>query len=508
MKVCTSEQMRLIDKKTEEIAGIPSIVLMENAAISCVSVILKEENLKKVLIFCGKGNNGGDGFAIARHLYSKGIDVEVVLVCGSEFQGDALTNFEIISRLGLKITEIDDTHLLNDKIKNSDVIVDAIFGTGISGEINGIAKEVIESINLHSKKVISVDIPSGVNADTGEICRVSVKADVTVTFACYKLGMLTFPGADFVGEIIVADISIPEYIISDENININITDKEDVQKIYPKRERNSHKGDYGKVLIIGGSKGLTGAVTMAADSCVKSGAGLVTVAVPKDLNDILEVKLTEPMTMPLASKNGALDKSSVDKIKEIINNYDVCLFGPGIGRDEDIKDILKGILDVSQIPVIIDADGLYALSQNLEIIEHSKCNIILTPHEMEMSRLSKSTIEFVKKNRIALSESFSVNNGLTLILKGANTIVTTPRGVQYINISGNCGMATGGSGDVLAGMLAAFLARGLNECDSSRIAVYLHGLSGDIAARKLGFDSLKATDIIKNIPNAILKVSE
>jgi len=503
IKVCTAAQMRTIDRLAEELGSVPSIVLMENAAISCVGEILKTDKIKSAAIFCGKGNNGGDGLAIARHLKAKGLNVCVYLVCGSDFYGDALINYEIISKLGITIIELDDTDFLGMQIKNFDIIVDAIFGTGIHGEITDLARDVINEINNNSKYTLSVDIPSGINADTGEICGICIKADKTVTFAAYKRGLLLFPGADFCGEIVVKDISIPEYIINGQNININIIDKKFVDKIIPSRVRNSHKGDYGKVLIIGGSEGLSGAVCLAANACVRSGAGLVTVAVPSSINTIIETKLTEPMSLPLPDLDGKLDKSSIDILKNIINNFDSCLFGPGIGRSDDIVQILTELLKVSKIPMIIDADGLYALSQNPAMLDSCNCSLILTPHEMEMSRISGFGIDYIGDNRIEVSHEYSTQNGITLILKGPHTIVTSPCGEQYINISGNCGMATGGSGDVLAGIISAFVARGISDVHASCIGVYTHGIAGDIAALEKGYDSLIPSDIINHIPNAL-----
>ncbi|MDY3928147.1 MAG: NAD(P)H-hydrate dehydratase [Clostridia bacterium] len=503
MKVCTSAQMRAIDKSAEELGGIPSVVLMENAAIACMEEIIKNKNIKNVAVFCGKGNNGGDGFALARHLFNRGINVCVYLVCGSEFSGDALINFEIISKMGINIKELYDSDLSEYELKFYDIVIDAIFGTGIRGSVEGLAREIIESINKNCENIFSVDIPSGINADTGEICGVCVKADTTVTFAAYKLGLLLYPGADYTGNLTVKDISIPKYITEGQNININVIDREMIEGIMPERKADSHKGDYGKVLIVGGSTGMSGAVAMAAQACVRCGAGLVTAAVPECINSALEVKLTEPMTIPLPAEKGQVNSECIEKLCDIINNYDVCLFGPGIGRNDYIGEILEKLLEKSQIPVIIDADGLFALAQRDYIIDKCNCNIVLTPHEMEMSRISKCGLDYVKNNRIELSQSFATGHGVTLILKGAHTIVTSMSGEQYININGNNGMAVGGSGDVLAGMTAAFVGRGMNESDAACLAVYLHGLSGDICAEELGCDAMLPTDIIKNIPNAL-----
>ncbi len=503
MKVCTASQMRNIDRMAEELGAIPSIVLMENAAIACVSEILKIENLKSVAIFCGKGNNGGDGLAIARHLYNQGIETYVYLVCGTEYSGDALKNFEITSKLGVKIIELHDTDLLDLNIKNCDVIVDAIFGTGIKGEIEGLVKDVINLINKNAKYVLSVDIPSGVDADTGKISTATIKADKTVTFAAYKLGMLSYPGAEKTGEIVLKDISIPQYIIDEQNININVIDKEYVNSIRPQRVDNSHKGDYGKILIIGGSKGLTGAVILACEACMRSGAGLVTAAVPESLNSIFEVRLTESMTIPLNDKNGQLDRMCIPQILDRLNDYDVCLFGPGIGRSDDIVLILEEILKESQIPVIIDADGLWAFSRKTGMLDECKSGVVLTPHEMEMSRIINCSVDYLSENRQFISHKYATDNGVTLVLKGHHTVVTSPGGEQYININGNSGMATGGSGDVLGGIIAALMARSKTETEAAVMGVFIHGLAGDMASYEMGKDSMVASDIIRFIPDAL-----
>lgn len=503
MKVCTASQMREIDRLAEELALIPSIVLMENAAIACVDEIMKIDGIKSAAIFCGKGNNGGDGFAIARHLYNRGIKTEVYLVCGSEFSKDALINYEIISNMGVKIIEVDDIDSLDLKIGVADVVVDAIFGTGIKGEIVGTIADVINSINKNAKYILSVDIPSGVDADSGKTSSACIKADKTVTFAAYKLGMLLYPGASMTGEIIVKDISIPEYIIDNQNININIINSQYISEIRPERCENSHKGNYGKILIIGGSTGLTGAVCMACEACIRSGSGLVSAAVPESLNDIFETKLTEPMTIPLNDKKGHLDELCIPQILDRLNDFDVCLFGVGIGRSESVSVILEAILKKSEIPVIIDADGLWAFAKKRDMLNECKCSVILTPHEMEMARILGCEVSEVIKNRQAISYEYATQNGVTLVLKGHHTIVTSPGGEQYININGNSGMATGGSGDVLSGIIAAFVARCETETKASAMGVYIHGLSGDLASSEKGEDSMLPTDMIFKIPDAL-----
>ncbi len=505
MKICTAAQMREIDRTAEELGGIPSIVLMENAAIACVQAI---EGLpaarRQAGIFCGRGNNGGDGLAIARHLMNRGWAVTVYLVCGTAFSQDASVNYEILSKMGAKMIEVLDTDFLEYEIQRQDVVIDAIFGTGIHGEITGLAADVIESINRWAETVLAVDIPSGVNADTGEICGCAVQADVTVTFAAYKMGMLLFPGAEYMGKIMVADISIPEYIISGQDFHRNITDGKLVRKLLPKRRENSQKGNYGKLLIVGGSIGMSGAPAMAARAALKSGCGLVTVAVPAGLCDILETKVTEAMTLPLPERDGHVSLDAYAKIEEKMRDSDALLFGPGIGRDAEAGRLLEKILSGAKIPVLLDADALFLVAGHPEILDACGCSLVFTPHAMEMARLAGRDVEDVERNRPEAAERFAQDKGVTLVLKGKHTIVTSPDGTQYYNITGNSGMATGGSGDVLAGMAAAFLARGMEETDAAVLAVYLHGRAGDLAAEKYGKESMTACDIIENIGNALI----
>ena len=398
MKACFASEMRGVDKAASEIGGIPSIVLMENAAMACVEELKNDfANLseKSVAVFCGKGNNGGDGFAIARHLYNMGIDVAVYLVCGNEFKGDAKINFDIIKRMNINIDVISDIEDLKYIVRSYDIIVDAIFGTGISGTVRGISYDVISEINDNAKYIMAVDVPSGINSDSGEICGVCIKADKTVTFAAYKVGMLMFPAADYVGKAAVKNISIPDYIIDGQNLKINVIDDKFVRSNFPKRENNSQKGDYGKVLVIAGSAGMTGAAYLSSQTAVTTGSGLVTLAVPSSLNVAMEAKTTEVMTVPLSDRNGRIS---------------------------------------------------------------------------------------------------------------AEAIVTGQDGEQYINITGNSGLATGGSGDVLAGTVASLVSRGINETVASAMAVYIHGLAGDIAKDKYGIESVTASKVMECIPCALRQI--
>lgn len=501
--------MRAVDKAASEIGGIPSIVLMENAAIACVNELKKdfgELTGKRIAVFCGKGNNGGDGFAIARHLHNMDAEVSVYLVCGNEFKGDAKINFDIIKKMNVNIDVVSDTENLKYIIRSNDIIIDAIYGTGIHGTVGGISYDVINEINENSKYTMAVDVPSGINSDSGEICGICIRADKTVTFAAYKVGMLMFPAADYTGKVTVADISIPDYILEGQSININVTDEEFVRANFPVRENNSQKGDYGKVLVIAGSVGMTGAAYLSSQSAVTAGSGLVTLAIPAGLNGAMEAKTTEVMTLPVEDINGHISSGAAEKILERTDMADAVLIGPGLGRSSDAARVLKSVLSHSKVPVIIDADGINAASRDMDILSDCTCPVIFTPHAVEMSRLTGLDRDYIEENRLVASKEFAEEYGVTVILKGHHTIVTASDGEQYINITGNPGLATGGSGDVLAGITASLAARGINETAAAAMAVYIHGKAGDIAKDKYGIESVTASLVMESIPDALRQI--
>lgn len=508
MKACYAHQMREMYSRAVSEAKIPGVILMENAAIACVDELFNtfsDMMSKTVAVFCGKGNNGGDGLAIARHLYNRGVDVAVYYVCGVDYAGDALTNYEITESLDIHTEIIEDAEGYDFVVRAYDIVVDAIFGTGIRGAIRGVAAEIIGVINQDAKYVLSVDISSGIDSDSGEVCGICIKADKTVTFAAYKVGMFMYPGADYTGEIVVADISMPKYISNDDRYGINVTDAEFVRNIFPKRKNNSHKGDYGKLLIIAGSAGMSGAAYLSSQAAMLSGCGLVTLAVPDCINSALESKTTEVMTLPLPSSEGHLSFTATDKILEKISSFDAILIGPGLGTSDDILLILEAVLRNSSVPVIIDADAINSISKNTDLIKKCSCDLLFTPHAMEMSRLTGLEISYIEENRLDVCSEFSEEYGATVILKGHHTIVTSSDAVQYINITGNPGLAGGGSGDVLAGVTAALAARGISVGEAAAAAVYIHGLAGDIAAEKYGMESTSAQKVLDMLPVAIYR---
>lgn len=493
MKVCSSSEMRRIDALASEKFNIPTIVLMENAASACVSEI---RHFNSFTVICGKGNNGGDGLAISRRLINMGKDVKIYLALGDAYSGDALINYNILKSMGAEMKSFADIAELENDMVRSECVVDALFGTGIKGEVKSPAGEIIEAINGCGTYVLSVDVPSGINSDSGKVESVAVKADKTVTFVAYKKGMLLYPAADFTGDVVVADISIPGAAFDICDVKINTIDPEYIQKAMPKRSANSHKGDYGKIFVIGGSVGMAGAVCLACDAAFKMGAGIVTACVPKEINDIVQISVPQAMTFPADFEKDA------DKILEKMADYDVILFGNGIGREKYVTALVEKVLHKAKVPVVIDADGLYALAQDVEMLKKVVAPVILTPHSGEMARLAGVSIADVENNRFETAEAFSRKFGLTLVLKGNHSIISAPDGAMYVNLTGNSGMATAGSGDCLAGMTAA-LAAVSTPIDAATLAVYLHAAAGDFAKEQLSEASVTSVDIISAIPHIL-----
>ncbi len=507
-KACYAEEMRCLDRAATEIGMIPSIVLMENAALACVGELKQAFDLQKcrVVIFCGKGNNGGDGLAIARHLVNMGVRVKVYLVSGNDFSGDAKINYDIANAMDIPIEIVTDTDGFEYIIRSYDVVIDAILGTGISGTVYGTAFDIIRLINENGRYIMSVDVPSGINSDSGEICGICVNADKTVTFAAYKVGMFMYPAADCTGEIVVADISIPQTVTDTQQLQINVTDAEFVRDIIPERNDNSQKGDYGKLLVVAGSRGMTGAAYLASQAAIKSGAGLVTLACPDTVNSVLESKTTEVMTLPLSDDDGHFSYTAASTLTARAKAFDAILIGPGIGRHEDTIEMVRTVIKNANVPVIVDADAIYAVSRDKSILQECTCDLIFTPHAMEMSRLMGLDIAYIEDNRIQVSREFCEEIGAVLLLKGHHSIVTAPSLTQYINNTGNSGMASGGSGDVLAGIVGAFAARGIDASATAAAAAYIHGLAGDIAMERCGMESMTAMDLLECLPEAFCRI--
>ncbi len=501
--------MAVIDRRTIKEIGISGLVLMERAGLKASEkaiAILEEIKGSKVLILAGKGNNGGDGFVMARLLEREGYDVETYLIGEKrEVKGDARKNLDILAKLELPVREIKTEAKLKElssSCQNADLIIDALLGTGIKGELRGLFAPVIEMINQAKAIILAVDIPSGVEADTAYVASKAVKADYTVSFALPKLGLLLYPGAEYTGQLDVVDIGIPNQVVTE--FKAELITKGMAADLLPKRKANTHKGDYGNLLLLAASQGMTGAASLAAKAALRMGIGLLTVGVPESLNHILEAKLTEAMTYPLADEAGRFSSKAIAEIEKIAVGRDAIAVGPGLSSGEAIRQIVVKLLTLD-LPLVIDADGLNALD-DLELLRKRKAKTILTPHPGEFSRLSGLELELIKKNPIKHAKEFAKKYQVVLILKDARSIIATPDEKIYLNQTGNSGLATGGSGDVLTGMVASLLAQGLKAEVAAILGVYLHGLTADIASQELTTYSLLPGDLIEYLAEAIKEV--
>jgi len=510
MRIATSDQMRQIDKIAIEQYGIPGVVLMENAGKRVAEEVMGilKEKAAGVVLFSGKGNNGGDVMVAARHLYNRGMEVKVFLLAEEDdIKGDARINLLIAKEMNIpiyKLVDKEDLEEVQKALECAGAAVDGILGTGLKGNVRGIALEVISIINNSNCSVVAVDIPSGIHGDTGRICGECVKADLTVTFAYPKAGLLQYPGAEYTGELIVADISIPHRIADSVDLDMCLITGEWVEDIIPYRRPDTHKGTYGRALIIGGSEGMTGAVVLASTGCLRSGSGLIKAAVPAALNPILENKLTEVMTVPLGEKDSIkLEVQSLDDLEHLLKEADGIALGPGMGVDNERVHIVDAVIAASRVPLVLDADALNCLSFSLESFEKAAVPVIITPHPGEMARLMKCSVADVQENRIKAARNFSKRWGVITVLKGANSVIADPDGNIYINTNGNSGMASGGMGDVLTGIITSFICQGLKPVQAACAGVYIHGLAGDLLVGEKGEYGLTATELAEYISKAI-----
>ncbi len=512
MKIVIPNEMKAIDRKSIQDIGIPGAVLMENAALKVFNAavdMLGNARDKRVLVFAGKGNNGGDGFAAARHLKNAGADVEIFLIGDkNSLFGDAKLNFSIIINMDIPVYEVlsvEELEHLNTSLYG-DLIIDALLGTGISGAVKPPISDTIKLINTLGIPILSVDIPSGINGEDGTICETAVKADKTVTFALPKRGHFLYPGAEYTGELFIEDIGIPEKVIESEDIKGKLVTYEYIQSLFKKRKKDTHKGTYGKVFILAGSTGFTGAAYMVCQSALRSGSGLIVLGIPESLNQTMEVKLTEPMTLPLPEgPKGILNREALPIIMEQLKDAEAIAIGPGLSTHKEIGEIVRTIIKDSEIPAVLDADALTVLAEDPDILKHKKSPIIITPHPGEMARLLNTDTSSIQKNRITAAVEAASRWKVTAVLKGANTVTADPDGHFYINTTGNPGMATGGSGDVLTGIIVSLLGQGMAFLDAALAGVFVHGLAGDLAAKTKGEWGLTPSDIMEETLTKVIK---
>lgn len=505
--------MKKLDETSISEYGINGLVLMENAGVSVVNEILKlVQNPKRVLIVCGTGNNGGDGFVIARHLMNRNWQVSV-LVCGNEdrIKGDSLTNLKILKKLNCDIVFLqDDKYKFPEPLlKDSDIIVDALLGTGFAGQLKEKYINVIRSVNRSGKYIVSVDIPSGLYSDSGFCSEECIKADITVTFQLAKLGLLINDGPEVSGRLVVSDISIPRKLIDSEKLEYNLIDTEILHNLLKERRNNTHKGSYGRVLTTACSKNMSGSGIMAAKAALRSGAGISVLAVPRSIQSSVNTQLLEVMSRGLEDNNtGVLAKDCIENLLSMSQEFSCMLIGPGLAVNEDIKAITKEVICRCKAPLIIDADALNVLSKDMDVFRQKLSDIVITPHPGEMARLlGISTVE-VQKDRVGCALKVSSEYGITTVLKGHRTIVALPNGELYVNPTGNPGMATAGAGDVLAGIIAGLIAQGLTPEAGAIAGVYIHGAAGDAVKNEIGEYGLTAGDILTQIPHTIKNIVE
>ncbi len=509
LKVVTAKEMQQIDRVTIQRYGLSGPVLMERAGLSVVEKInelfSQQIDSGKIVVLCGGGNNGGDGFVVARLLIEQGRDVELYLaVSARSLKGDAKTNYNAAKKFGVKIYPA--LKFLRSRFQNT-IIVDALLGTGLSMEVRPPLSRIINKANRLRSPIVSVDIPSGISSDTGQVMGCAVKAEYTVTFGLPKRGHLLYPGAEHTGCLFVEDIGFPGKLLAPVKKGVCLFQRDDALGLLPERPDHSHKGTYGHVLLVAGSKGKTGAALMAARACLKTGAGLVTIGIPETLVDTFQSRVTEEMILPLPDKgDGTLSYSASDIILDFMNKRGtVMAIGPGMSVDSEISELVSRLITGSKKPLVIDADGLNAIAGRTGILKKSRVPVILTPHPGEMKRLMKSE---VKDDRINIALSFVQKTKTYLLLKGVPTVVATPAGETFINPTGNPGMATAGTGDVLTGIVSALLAQKLSAENASILGAYIHGFTGDLVAEKKGERSLTASDIINAIPRVLKSMTD
>ena len=500
MEIVTSKEMRELESSAFEKKQAVSLKLMENAGVAIVVFLIKTFGSlknKKIVIVCGKGNNGGDGFVAARLLNKQGIRAKAFLLAGkNECKGDAAINLKRLKKAGGRITEITgakELKMLKLVSTKADIILDALLGTGFSGKIRGNLKTAVDIINSAGKTVVAVDIPSGLR----------VKADYTLTLGLPKLELLDGKGINASGRLEVADIGLPGGV----RTGLYYTECSDVKPVFGKKETDSNKGSTGRVLVIGGSVGLTGAPCLSALASLRSGSGLVTVSCAKSLYTIIGRKLTEVMTRPVSENcDGSLSSKAFPALIKLLAGHEALVLGPGLGKNKDTGKLVKRLLLNLKVPVVLDADGLNLIAGARDILTKASCKIVITPHPGEMARLTGLSIGAVQRNRIDTALAFSKKYKVVTVLKGARTVIAFPDDRAFVNSTGNPGMATAGAGDVLSGVIGSLLARGITPEKAAVAGVFIHGLAGDLAAEEKGEYGLIASDIVEKLPYAISSV--
>lgn len=512
MKLVTAQEMKELDTQAQADYAVPGIVLMDNAAQAVADAAheaLEELDGEKILLFCGAGNNGGDGFGAARWLQNYGVKVRVFVVGSAPeaISGDAALELTMLQKTGVKVellTSEDDWLVAELAAAKADVIIDALLGTGFHGELQGNFLRACQLINDSGKYIVAVDVPTGVNADNGVAAENAVRADKTVTMALVKTGLLLYPGREYCGDIELADIGLPLQLVEDYPSHKYRLTADIVRDLLPLRKADAHKGDAGRIVICAGSPGYTGAAALCADAAVKAGAGLVSLYTPLSSRDVLATKLTEVMVHGLLERMpGILGGSAAGDVLKNANAADVLAIGPGLGTSESTQQVVRELLPKLTVPVVIDADALTALVGHTEILTQMQAAKVLTPHPGEMARLTGKEISEINADRISIAAAYAKEWQAVVVLKGAPTVIACPDGTTYVNSTGTSALATGGSGDVLTGIIAGLAGQEISLQEAAICGVYLHGLTAELSGIDIG---LAAGEIAPLLPEARKRV--
>lgn len=513
IKLVTGREMAEIDRRTIEERGIPGAELMERAGRGVVDAIAEKweglEDLQAVVV-CGKGNNGGDGFVVGRLLHQGGVEVRLFIVERQDVvTGDAAHHMKLFEAVGGQVetlVEAEALDALHAALEDADLAIDALLGTGAHGPPRERVARVLECLNQSGVPIVSVDLPSGLDADTGAAIGVCADATLTVTFGLPKVGHMFFPGRDRCGILHLVDIDFPADIVAASPAATRLLTGERVSRLIPQRAGDAHKGSCGAVCVVAGSVGMTGAAALTADTALRAGAGRINLGIPASLNDILEVKLTEVMTRPLPEvrKHRCLALRALGDIIGLLERADCLALGPGLGRHPETAELVRRLVQAVELPLVLDADGLNALAASTDILRERTAPIVLTPHIGEFVELSGLDKGEILARPLEVARQFAQKHQVVLVLKGAPSVVALPDGQTLVNSTGNAGMATAGSGDVLTGLIAGLVAQGLAVDEAACLGVYLHGRAGDLACDQLGEWGMTAGDISRSVPQAIL----
>ncbi len=515
VKLVGGREMAEIDRRTIREKGIAGADLMERAGRAVYKAIEAQwEGLDglSVVVVCGRGNNGGDGFVVARLLCQAGVPVRIFLIAErAAVEGDAAVHLERLEKAGGEPESLLDEAGLNGldaALKKADLVVDALLGTGIRGAPKPAVGKIIECIVQSQRPVVAVDLPSGLDAETGKVHGACTRAVLTVTFGLPKLGHMFYPGRSFCGLLDLVDIGFPPEIIAESPSANYLLTTESMTQLIPRRSGDAHKGTCGSVTVVAGSVGMTGAAALTADTALMAGAGRVTLGTPGSLNGILEVKLTEVMTRPLPElkKRRCLSLRALGEILNLCENTSCLALGPGLGRHAETAELVRRLVNQVEQSMVVDADGLNALAGYTDILKERTQALVLTPHVGEFVRLTGLDKREILENPHEQARLFAQSHGVTLVLKGAPTLIATAAGEVLVNSTGNAGMATAGSGDVLTGLIAGLIAQGLKSVEAACLGVFLHGRAGDLVRDQLGEWGMKASDISRAVPQAILDV--